>query len=234
MATAAEMIGTALPRRRLQRAAARSSSICGPHDLLVDPAATSCSTTCRSGRSPRRACARAGQGGARRPTAACARWPSPGSPGKILGGFDMHGPARRRSERPHPARAPPVAARQLGAVRLAVGAAIRARINTLDSYVEESGRRFVRHYFFDFGCAFGSATTTRRGRTQDGEHLVEVGRTLGALLFAGLLPAAVPGPARRVAASWSPQHPAIGYFPAEELRPRRLPDRTARCRRTCA
>ena len=92
-------------------------------------------------------------------------------------------------------------------------------INTIDSYVEEGGRHFVRHYFFDFGCAFGSATNYAQGVQQDGEYLVEVGRTLAALFSLGLLPAAVSGPARRMAAARSREHPALGYFPAESFDP---------------
>lgn len=42
--------------------------------------------------------------------------------------------------------------------------------NTLDMYVEEDGRRFVRHYFVDFGEAFGGHAA-EKNRAEDGwEH----------------------------------------------------------------
>jgi len=93
-------------------------------------------------------------------------------------------------------------------------------INTLDSYVEEGGRHFVRHYLFDFSCAFGSATVYTQGPQADGEYLVEVGRTLRALFSFGLYQRAFQG--REERAEWTKlesDYPSFGYFPAESFDP---------------
>ncbi len=93
-------------------------------------------------------------------------------------------------------------------------------INTLDSYVEEAGRHFVRHYLFDFSCAFGSATAYVQGPQQDGEYLLEVGRTLRALFSLGFYQR--PFQAKEQREEWQKlnvQYPSIGYFPAESFDP---------------
>ncbi len=93
-------------------------------------------------------------------------------------------------------------------------------INTLDSYVEESGRHFVRHYLFDFSCAFGSATAYAQGPQEDGEYLLEVGRTLRALFSFGFYQR--PFQAKDQREEWqklNSQYPSIGYFPAESFDP---------------
>ena len=105
-------------------------------------------------------------------------------PGKVLGAFDMKGRRAGRSERSHRARGPALAAGELDAGRLAGGLRRRARINTLDSYVEEDGRRFVRHYIIDFGAGLGSATSDVKGPQDGGQYVVEIGRTLAAAAVA--------------------------------------------------
>lgn len=91
-------------------------------------------------------------------------------------------------------------------------------INTIDTYVADAGRHFVRHYFFDFSCTFGSATSHAQGPQQDGEYLVEVGRTLASLFSLGLYQR----PFQRQRTEWlalDGEFPAIGYFPAESFDP---------------
>lgn len=93
-------------------------------------------------------------------------------------------------------------------------------INTIDAYVEQSGRRFVQHYFFDFSCAFGSATDYAQGPQHDGEYLLEVGRTLAAFLTLGTYQRPFQSGARR--AEWerlNAEHPSIGFYPAESFDP---------------
>jgi hypothetical protein len=137
--------------------------------------------------------------------------------GNILGGFDMLG---LRDDDPND-RIPHQHRRSLRAswVLFAwLSVLDPSSINTIDSYVEEGGRHFVRHYFFDFGCAFGSATNYAQGVQQDGEYLVEVGRTLAALFSFGLYRR----PFQDQRDEWrslTTQHPAIGYFPAESFDP---------------
>ena len=137
--------------------------------------------------------------------------------GNILGGFDMLGV---RSDDPND-RIPHQHRRSVrGSWVLFAWMSVLdpSSINTIDSYVEEGGRHFVRHYFFDFGCAFGSATNYAQGVQQDGEYLVEVGRTLGALFSLGLYRR----PFQDKRDEWQrliTEHPALGYFPAETFDP---------------
>jgi hypothetical protein len=134
-------------------------------------------------------------------------------PGKVLGAFDMMG---RRADDPndrirHEDRRS-LRASWLFAAWLAVFDA--SAINTLDSYVEEDGRRFVRHYIIDFGAGLGSATNDMKGPHEGGQHVVEVGRTLASLLTFGLYRR--PYESQRDA--WTAlvgEHPSIGWFPAE-------------------
>ena len=106
-------------------------------------------------------------------------------PGKILGAFDMQG---RRADDPND-RIRHEDRRSLRASFLLVAwLAIfdASAINTLDSYVEEDGRHFVRHYIIDFGAGLGSATNDVKGPHEGGQHVVEVGRTMASVLSLGL------------------------------------------------
>ena len=138
-------------------------------------------------------------------------------PGKIVGAFDMIG---RRADDPND-RIPHEQRRSLRASRLLFAwlAVLDAgSLNTLDSYVEEGGRRFVRHYFIDFGAGLGSSTTHAKGPQQTQEHIVEVGRSLAALAALGLYQR----PYEKQRESWARlagEHPEIGWFPAEEFDP---------------
>jgi len=144
----------------------------------------------------------------------------PWLPGRVLGGFDMLGMRSddRNDRIPHQHR------RSLRASRLLfawLAVLDPSSINTMDSYVEEAGRHFVRHYFFDFGCAFGSATTSPQGVQQSGEYVVELGRTLAALFSFGLYRRPFQGQ-RNEWIRLTTEHPALGYFPAESFDPDRF------------
>jgi hypothetical protein len=141
---------------------------------------------------------------------------TPWLPGKILGGFDMTG---RRPDDPND-RVPHEHRRSLRAswVLFAWLAEIDAgSINSLDSYVEEAGRRFVRHYVIDFGATLGSASWTPKG-VKTGEYLIEVGRTLRALASLGLYRRSFQNSRdewqRAVA-----ERPSVGWFPADSFDP---------------
>ena len=137
--------------------------------------------------------------------------------GQILGGFDLIG---RRDDDPND-RIPHEDRRSLRASWMLfawLSVLDPSAINTLDSYVEEGGRHFVRHYHFDFGCSFGSSTTHVQSPHQDGEYPVEVGRTLRALVSLGLYHR----PFEDQRAEWQrlvALYPSIGYFPAETFDP---------------
>jgi hypothetical protein len=138
-------------------------------------------------------------------------------PGRVLGPFDMIG---GRADDPND-RIPHEQRRSLRASRLLFAwlAVLDAGSpNTLDTYVEEGGRHFVRHYFIDFGAGLGSATTRQKGLQHAQEHYVEVGRSLAALAALGLYQR----PYERQRQSWSrltAEHPELGWFPAEEFDP---------------
>jgi hypothetical protein len=141
----------------------------------------------------------------------------PWVPGKLLGGFDMLG---RRKDDPND-RIPHELRRSLRAswVLMAwLGVLDPSSINTIDSYVEQDGRRFVRHYIFDFGAALGSSTVDVKGPYQTGEHVLEVGRTLGAFFAFGLYRR----PFQLDRGEWEAlveRYPSAGWFPAEGFDP---------------
>ena len=49
-------------------------------------------------------------------------------------------------------------------------------LNTYDSFVEEGGRRFIKHYLLDFGSALGSASFGPNEPRGGNEYLVDGGR----------------------------------------------------------
>jgi hypothetical protein len=138
-------------------------------------------------------------------------------PGKIVGAFDMIG---RRADDPND-RIPHEQRRSLRASRVLFAwlAVLDAgTLNTLDSYVDERGRHFVRHYFIDFGAGLGSSTTRAKGPQQGQEHIVEVGRSLAALGALGFYQR----PYQRQRESWwrlATEQPEIGWFTAEDFNP---------------
>lgn len=93
-------------------------------------------------------------------------------PGKPLGGVPPEGV---REDDPNDV-IPHQHRRELRAMRV-IGAWLNhtdmKEDNTLDVYVEEGGRGFVRHYFIDFGEAMG-AHASEKGRMEDGyEHFFD-------------------------------------------------------------
>ncbi|MFH0898997.1 MAG: hypothetical protein V2A73_00050 [Pseudomonadota bacterium] len=92
--------------------------------------------------------------------------------------------------------------------------------NTLDALVEvERGeRRFVRHYFIDFGAGLGSASYAPKIPFKGWERLVEVGRATKALATMGVYQR--DWQQRR--ADWAEavgKYPAIGWLPAGDWNP---------------
>jgi hypothetical protein len=141
----------------------------------------------------------------------------PWIPGEVLGGFDLQG---RRPDDPND-HIPHERRRSLRAnwVLFAWLAVLDpSSINTMDTVVSAEGRRFVRHYHFDFGCALGSATTQQQTAAQQGEFPVEVGRSLRAFFSLGLYHR----PFEDQRGQWRSlvaRYPSIGYFPAETFDP---------------
>ncbi|HVY45749.1 MAG TPA: hypothetical protein VHB21_07710 [Minicystis sp.] len=141
----------------------------------------------------------------------------PWIPGQLLGGFDLIG---RRADDPND-RIPHERRRSLRAswVLFAWLAVLDpSSINTMDSVVSVGGRRFVRHWHFDFGCALGSSTTRQQSAAEQGEYPVEIGRSLRALFSLGFYHR----PFEDERDQWRTlvtEHPSIGYFPAETFDP---------------
>jgi hypothetical protein len=137
--------------------------------------------------------------------------------GETVGGFDMLG---RRRDDPND-RIPHEHRRSLRAswVLFAwLSTLDPSSINTLDSYVVQDGRRFVRHYFIDFGAGLGGATVAVRGPHQGREYIIEVGRTLASLVSLGLYRRGFQDDRsewRRLTA----MYPSVGWFPVEGFDP---------------
>jgi hypothetical protein len=137
--------------------------------------------------------------------------------GQIVGGFDMIG---RRPDDPND-RIAHQHRRSLRASWLLfawLGEIDPGSRNSLDSYVRENGRRFVRHYLIDFGATLGSQSVGPKGIETTGEYMIEVGRTLGALVGLGFYQR----PFQDEKDEWRRavnEHPAVGWFPAEGFDP---------------
>jgi hypothetical protein len=58
--------------------------------------------------------------------------------------------------------------------------------NTLDMFVTEDGRSFVRHYFIDFSGTLGAASVTMHSRRSGHEYLLDFGVVVKNLLTLGL------------------------------------------------
>jgi hypothetical protein len=59
-------------------------------------------------------------------------------------------------------------------------------INSIDTYVEDNGRRYIRHYLQDFGSNLGSGSTSAQQPRGGYEYLIEGGSILKGLLSFGL------------------------------------------------
>ncbi len=85
-------------------------------------------------------------------------------------------------------------------------------LNTFDSYVEDNGRRYVRHYLLDFGSTLGSATTAAQEPRAGNEYYIEPGQIFKGIFSFGL---------------WSrewmhvryPDYPSVGNVEAEFFEP---------------
>lgn len=85
-------------------------------------------------------------------------------------------------------------------------------INSIDSYVEENGRRYIRHYLQDFGSNLGSGSTSAQQPRGGYEYLIEGGSILKGLVSFGLWNR-----------GWTqvryPQSPALGNIEADFFEP---------------
>jgi hypothetical protein len=85
-------------------------------------------------------------------------------------------------------------------------------LNTLDSYVEDNGRRYIRHYLQDFGSNLGSGTTSAQRPRAGYEYLIEGDKIAKGLLTMGLW-------AREWTKVRYPPHPSVGNIEADYFEP---------------
>ena len=106
-------------------------------------------------------------------------------PGKVVGQFTFNG---RRSDDPNDVF-PHERRRELRGLRVFAAWLNHddARsINSIDTYVEEEGRRYIRHYLQDFGSNLGSGSTSAQQPRGGYEYLVEPGKIGKGLIGFGL------------------------------------------------
>jgi hypothetical protein len=215
MSTAAEIVGTRLYHAAGYNVPSNFLLDLAPGDLIVDPKATfklydvqRRPLTPALVRERLEGAARTADGRLR---AVAVSWLG----GKVLGAYDMQG---RRPDDPndrigHEDRRSLRAGWMLAAW-LAVFDA--SALNTLDTYAEENGRHFVRHYVIDFGAGLGSATSDVKGPDNGGQHLVEIGRTLAEAFSLGLYQRSY----QRQREAWRAsvaEHAAVGWYPADDF-----------------
>jgi hypothetical protein len=85
-------------------------------------------------------------------------------------------------------------------------------LNTIDAYVEEEGRRYIKHYLQDFGSTLGSGSTAAQKPRAGNEYYVEgkqIGKGLGTL---GLWQ-------RDWARVEYPDYPSVGNIEADYFEP---------------
>lgn len=85
--------------------------------------------------------------------------------------------------------------------------------NTLDMYVGEPGKGYLRHYLIDFGSTLGSGATVPHSAVDGSEYFFDLGKIARRAITLGLY-----------RESWEsvddrPVHPAVGYFTADGFDP---------------
>jgi hypothetical protein len=135
-------------------------------------------------------------------------------PGRDLGRFQYHGtrPDDPNDIYPHEHR------RELRANR--VFAAWLAHddsraVNSLDMLIEENGRKYIRHYMYDFGATLGSATRFPDPVVNNHEHFIDKLPNLASLLSLGLH---VPPYLR---STYGGVPPSVGFFESAAFEPTR-------------
>lgn len=85
--------------------------------------------------------------------------------------------------------------------------------NTLDMYVTEGGRSFLRHYLIDFGSTLGSDTSFPNLRLVGRQYQVDLGEAMATFFSLGLHQPAGTRKAPPV------RYPAVGSFDANDTKP---------------
>jgi hypothetical protein len=87
-------------------------------------------------------------------------------------------------------------------------------VNSLDMYVTEEGRKFIRHYLIDFGTVLGSGAFEPKALRAGNEYYIEAGPILRSAVTLGLWDR----PWRTLR---YPDIPAVGRFESDFFRPER-------------
>ena len=87
-------------------------------------------------------------------------------------------------------------------------------INSIDTYVEEGGRRYIRHYLQDFGSNLGSGSTSAQQPRGGNEYLIEGDKIAKGLFSFGLF-------SRDWAKVRYPDNPSLGNIEADFFEPRK-------------
>lgn len=85
-------------------------------------------------------------------------------------------------------------------------------LNTFDTYVEENGRKFVRHYLLDFGSNMGSGSTNVQEPRAGYEYYAEGNKLLKGIFSFGLW-------TRGWMHAKYPSYPAVGNFESDFFEP---------------
>ena len=125
----------------------------------------------------------------------------------------LHRHAARRSERHLPARAAARAARACACSPRGCNHDDARSINSIDTYVEEDGRHYIRHYLQDFGSNLGSGSTSAQQPRGGYEYLIEGDKIAKGLVVVRLLDAR-PGPRCGI-----PTNPSLGNIEADFFEP---------------
>src|SRR6185436_6551548 len=131
--------------------------------------------------------------------------------GKVLGPFRYNG---RRTDDPED-RIPHELHRELRGLWTLAAWTNHADVrgpNSLDVWVKDGGREFVRHHLIDFNGCLGSGSFVARGYPTGGEYFVDYGVMATSLVTLGLKPFA-----------WEkvkdPKIPALGFIEADAFDP---------------
>jgi hypothetical protein len=132
-------------------------------------------------------------------------------PGKVIGQFKYTG---RRADDPNDIF-PHERRRELRGMRVFAAWLNHddARsINTIDSYIDEGGRRYIRHYMQDFGSNLGSGSTSAQQPRGGYEYLVEPGKVAKGLALFGFYQR------NWMSIRW-PKYPSVGNIEADVFDP---------------
>jgi hypothetical protein len=88
-------------------------------------------------------------------------------------------------------------------------------VNTLNMVVEEKGRRYVRHYMYDFGAILGSATRFPDAVASGHEYYIDKGPNVRALATLGL------APPRYIRGPYPDMPPSAGFVSSVAFEPER-------------